>query len=396
MSFNYTQADLETRVNAKIQGKKGILTSVQDTLNEGVRELVSKVDLKSLRREQTLTPNLFNGIFKYTNPSDLKGQSIIDIPAQAKRYDGEFCLVPSETFERNQKPGFIAIDHYNGASVLRIASEVDSKTLLISELDSLTSGGGTWSAFGDAESLERDDADFVKGAGSVSWAISSAGGTTAGLVNDDVNEFDISDYLDGTSAFFVWAKINSTTNLTNYILRFGTDSSNYYSKTVTSQFDGTAFATGWNLLKFDVSSLSTTGTPTNTSMNYIALYMTKDAAKVSESDYKFDWLVLKKGVVHNVKYYSKYGWQTSGGTWQANSSDASDILVADEDEFNLYVKSCVIVAMDEIGYPEQVIDKKQRNLEKDIQEYLMKNPSEAKIMMYDYAEFTDGDTDNFR
>jgi len=394
MTFVYTQADLETRLNSKIQGKKGILNSVQDTMNAGVRTLYGKVDLHSAKRKTTLTPNLFNGIFDYQCPTDLKAQSIIDIPGQAKRYDGEWMLMPTDEFVRSPRSGTVAIDDVNGVRVLKLSSAVDSKTIVVSELDSLTSGGGLWGAFGDAENLEKDDADFVKGAGSVKFDISSAGGTTVGIENSSANAVDITDYLDGTSAFFVWAKINSTTNLTNYILRFGTDDSNYYSKTVTTQADGTAFVNGWNLLKFDVASYSTQGTPTNTNIKYFALYMTKDAAKVSETDYKFDWLVLKKGVVHDVKYYSKYGWQNASGTYIENSSAPTDLLVADTDEFDLVVLACQIEAMEEIGYPDNEIATKENKLERKVAEYLNMSPSEAKIMMYDSYNFIDGDTSN--
>lgn len=372
-------------MNSGVQGKEGILASPQTTMNNGVRRLLSRVDLRSNKRRSVLAPNLFNGIFPYACPSDLKGVAIIDLPAQAKRADGEWTLVPPEEFDRfdGARAGILAIDDYNGVRVLKLASQVDSNSLVISELDSLDS----WSAFGDAESLAVDDADYIKGAGSLKWNISAAGGTTAGIVNNSVDSVDISDYLGGTSAFFVWVKINSTTNLTNFILRFGSSASNYYSKTVTTQADGTAFVAGWNLLKFDVASLTETGSVDDTALTYFAVYMTKAAGKISESDYKFDWLVLKKGIIHYVRYYSKYGWQSAAGAYKQNSTASTDLLVADEDEYDLFRQQCVIQAMEEIGYPDAEIQAKENKLKEAIAEYAMRNPSEAKIMSNEYYAY---------
>lgn len=389
MSFIYTQADLQTRINSGIQGKFDIVTDKEDTMNSSVRDLLTKVDLLSTLRRTNLAPNLFNGIFPYTCPADLASYNIVDIPAQAKRADGEWQLTTPEEFDIKDgvKSGMIAIDDYNGTRILKLASAVDSDSITISELDSLTSGGGTWSAFGDAVNLAADDADYVKGNGSIKWDISSAGGTTAGIVNTAVTSVDISDYLGGTSAFFIWVKINSATNLTNYILRFGSDSSNYYSKTVTTQADGTAFVAGWNLLKFDLSSLSETGTVIDSTITYFAIYMTKTAGKVSETDYKFDFLCLKKGAVHFVKYYSSYGWQTSAGAYIQNSTISTDLLVAGESEYPLFIQNGVIHAMREIGFPITEIDNAEQKLDRMIQNYIQRNPSQREVIITDYYSF---------
>lgn len=401
MSFQYTRSELKQRVNAGIHGKVGMLIDINETLNESVRECFGPgfkdpatgrqypLDFRSARRKATLTPNLYNEIFDYVCPSDLSGLKIIDVPAQAKRQDGEFFLVPTTEFAIKKQKGMVAIKNYNGTTVLQINSDVNSKTLVAAELDGLTSGspsGTSWTAFGDAETLAADTDDYVKGNGSLKFNIDASGGTTAGIENAGVGALDMTDYFGGTSSFFAWAKIASTTNLTNYKLRFGTDSSNYYEKTITTQHDGTAFVNGWNLLRFDVASYSTTGTPTNSSIGYFALYMTKDAAKVSETDYKFDWLVLKRGVVHEVEYYTKYGWQSSAGAYKNNSTDELDVLVADDDEYQIILHKAISKAAAEAKEYEisGIHDSKFIDMAK---AYAMSNPSEAKIMTSNYYDY---------
>lgn len=400
MTFIYTRTQLKSRMNAGIHGKQGMLIDANETVNEAVRDCFGSgyiddqgklcpIDFRSARRRATLSPNLFNGIFDYAAPADLDAFKIIDIPAQAKRQDGEFFLVPTGEFELKKRAGMIAIKDYNETRILQINSAVQDKTLVASELDSLPSGssdGSNWAVFGDMETLAADTDDYVKGNGSLKCNISSAGGTTAGIQHTSINALDMTDYFGGTSAFFIWVKINSTTNLTNYILRFGTDSSNYYYQTVTAQADGTAFVAGWNLLKFNVSSYSTTGTPTNTNIKYFVIYMTKTAGKVSETDYKFDWLVLKRGVIHNVEYYTKYGWQSSAGTWLENSTDDGDFVVADADEYNIVIQKCIEKAAAEVKEYE-ISREAERKFRNSAKAYMMRNPSEAKIFTSSYYDY---------
>ena len=385
MSFIYTRANLKSDINRGIQGKIGMLISAEDTMNETVRKLYLKHDLRSAKRRAALTPDLYNGIFEYNCPSDLKGNKIIDIPAQAKRQDGEFTLTTPEEFRRHngRVSGEIAIDDYNAQRLLLINSRVDSKTLVISELDAV----GSWVAFGDGENVARDDADFVKGAGAVKFGISSAGGTTAGIANPSITSVDISDFLGGTSAFFVFHRITSTTGVNSIEIRFGNDASNYHYKRVTAQADGTAFIAGYQLLRFDVESYTTVGSVTNTNLTYFALIINKEASKVSETDYKFDWLVLKKGVIHNVHYYTKYGWQTSAGAYQENSSNDSDLLVADTDEYDLIVAEGRVLAAQETDLVPSKIDDLKKDRDTALNKYTIDYPSEAKIMSTEYYEF---------
>ena len=67
-----------------------MLLDVASTLNSAVRQVNNDFETLAARRQATLTPNLYNGIYDYYCPADLDGFKIIDIPAQAKRADGEF------------------------------------------------------------------------------------------------------------------------------------------------------------------------------------------------------------------------------------------------------------------------------------------------------------------
>lgn len=391
--FIYTRADLKSHLNAGIFGKIGMLRDEDETVNRAVRQAMTDFDFRSMRRRTALAPNLFNDITDYASPTDLDAYKIIDIPAQAKRQDGEFFLVPTQEFVTKRRRGMIAIRDYNGVRALQVSSNVDDHSILVAELDSLVSGSSNnsnWIAFGDAVNLAADNDDFLKGSGSIKWGISGAAGTTAGIQHPSINPIDISDFFGGTSAFFVWTRITDITNITNYKLRFGSDAATYYEKTVTAQADGTALVNGWNLLKFDITNLTLTGVPVDTNIKFFAIFMTKTSGKVSETDYKFDWLVLKRGVIHNVDYYSKYGWQSAAGAWKENSTDEGDFVVADKDEFEIILEKAIQIAAREVREFDLAKDAERQYKEKGYA-YQQRNPSEAKIMTseyYNYGETT--------
>ena len=308
--------------------------------NQAVREVLQEIDLRSTIRNSSLSPNLFDDVYDYAWPSDGKDFGVIDIIPQVGRVkEDEFELIPAEEFDRikSNTQGVIAFVENALSRKLRISRDVDDSALLVSTLDSLTAGGGTWSSFGDAENLTQDSDNFVKGNASINWDIDSAGGTTAGIQNTDVDTFDITDYT-AEGSIFCWVYLSSSTDVTNFIIRIGNDVSNYFSDTITATHEGNAFADGWNLLRFDFNGASETGSVDKTACDYVVIYMTKDSGKVSETDYRFDHIIIRRGKIYDLKYYSKFGWQTSAGTFLENSTAGTDKLNADTEEFQLIVQ----------------------------------------------------------
>lgn len=385
MAFQYTRSELLSDINAGIRGKIGMISSQEDFVNRVVREVNNDIAIRSTRRRAELSPELFSEIYQYACPTDLRDGRIIDIPAQAKRSDGSFGLVPTEQFSVSPQKGDIAIDDYNGVRTLLINSNIASQSTVLSSLETTTSGGGTWTAVGDATNLSNDGDDYIKGSGSVSFDIGAGATTTAGIENTGLNTSDISDYLGGHSSAFVWVRINTTTNLTSFTLKIGSSSGDYYSKTVTVRHDGNAFQSGWNLLRFPLTSLSETGSVTDTAITFASVYMNKDAAKVNETDYKFNYLVLKRGEIHEVVYYSKYGWQTSAGVYIENSTESDDLLLADTSEYDLFLKHGIARGMRFTNFTRDEIVDADNEYKEALKVYGSQNPDESQLMVSTYS-----------
>lgn len=404
MSAQYSRTELSTEVATMVSGDYGS-TDFVTAANRAVREVFLDIDLRSAKRKSALSPNLFKDVYQYTSPSDLKGLKIIDIKPQVKRGRLDYWrLVTEEEFDRYKKEyhfdrygdeveiqanenwlgsNLVAISTSDFVQKLLLSRPVDDDTIIIDPLDAV----GNWVLFGDGTNLTKDSSNYIEESASINWDISSAGGTTAGIQNTSLDSFDISDYLMEGSVF-VWAYITSTTNLTNFIIRIGNDSSNYYYITVTTNSESNSFHTGWNLLRFSFVNKVETGSVTEASCDYVVLYMTKAAGKISETDYRFDSLMIKKGDHYDVIYYSKYGWQSSTGTYLENSTADTDLLNADTDEFDLI--SCKTAELIERGVLKNKADAEvlRRDYETKKAKYVFDNPSEALMLIQNYHDLS--------
>lgn len=399
---SFVQSELNTEVTAIASGSF-TAANFLTVANRAVRKVLSDLNLRSSRRESALSPNLFDDVYAYTCPTDLK--RLLDLKPQIDR--GKFDswrMTTQEEFDRlkeNNKidrygekvelkttrwlgENLVAIGYKDLTRILYISRPIDDTSLTVSTMDSLTASGGTWTLYGDGTNLTADAENRVKGSASINWDISAAGGTTAGIYNDDLNEFDISDYLSAGSAL-VWVYITSATNLTNFILRIGSSSSAYYSITITTNNEGASFYAGWNLLRFSFVNKSTTGTPDDDACDYVALYMTKDAAKVSETDYRFDNLVLKIGEHYNVIYYSKYLWQSSSGTYLEDATATTDLLNVDTDEYNLIIAKTAEYIEEHLKNYNQA-DRQRKEYDELKRIYILNNPSEEIPLTQTYYD----------
>jgi len=371
-------------------------TSIRTIINRGVRKAVSDIDFRSTIRKSSLSPNLFSNIYQYSLPTDLKADRIIDVLPQINRNRHmSWDYVTTEEFDRYKAEGsefsdedfnvlgdyprnLLAISNDDMVRKLLLSMEVSDTGYTIDSLNSVED----WIGFGDGENLIADSDNYVKGNASINFDINDDGGTTAGIENSNLPTFDLTDYL-STGSAFVWTYISDTTNITNYILRLGSDSSNYYYITVTTTNEGVSFENGWNLLRFDMNSKTETGSVDDDNCSYCALYMTKDAGKTDETDYRFNNLIIQKGVHFSTKYYSKYPWITNLSVRIENSTADTDYLMADSDEEDILVEACKIELFRDLkDYDQMKLAQAEYIKLKD--NYLLRNPSQALLLTSRY------------
>jgi len=199
---------------------------------------------------------------------------------------------------------------------------------------------------------------------------------------------DLTSYEDKGS-IFMWVFIPDYSDaegdtVTNFILRIGNDSSNYFSRTITTNNEGATFRDGWNLLRFDLNGATETGSVTITAIDYVRLTVTKSTSLAADTDWRVDDIRARLGDPYDVVYYTKYGWQTTALAYIEESTTTTDLIVGDTDEIELIgFKASELGALelkeyDDANYYRGVYQESKR-------EYQSKNPSEALKKRRDYG-----------
>lgn len=371
----YTQTDLKNAINRRIHGRVGNLLDFQATENDAVRDVLSQVDIRTTKRMSQISPGIYNDEYNYMCPADLKGIAIIDIARQVRRKE-EFTLTTAEEFDRRKvyEKGLVAFSDHDGVRILNISTDLGTTHLVIDTLQTATDDG-TWSASGDASALSTDYSNFVYGGSSLKFSTASSA-SAAVISNTTLVPVDLSKYTN--NELFIYVYIPSTTGLTSFNLKWGTDASNYWSQTVTTNNEGLAFYTGWNLLRFAWPSTAT-GSPVSTAVKYASFTINKTGSMTAQTAWRVNLLVARIGDIHNIIYYSKYGWQTASGTYIENSTTTTDLLNVDTDELELIADYGAILAGQELRFKQAEMQSLREQFKATKDNYTMRYPSERKI-----------------
>jgi len=208
------------------------------------------------------------------------------------------------------KPYAYTVEQLDGKNALRLIYDTSATNTLIDSCDLYTTGG-TWS--GTATNIATDATIYKKGSGSVKFDI----GTSSYLEETLTTAVDLTEFLT-KSSWRLFVYLPSGSAVTNIELRFGSDSSNYYYVSATTQYDGTDFVNGWNKLNFRWSeSISSTGTPDYDSVDYLRLTFTASSA---QTGLRIDDLRIIEGVDMDFYYFSDM-FVKVGTTWQNRFSE---------------------------------------------------------------------------
>ena len=389
--YNLVTRILNTRLHGRltnlVSGDTGDSNLTRDLVNSAVRVAISEIDFRGNIRESVLTPNLMDNQYDYALPVDAKADKIIDLRPQNTDSRGEFesyNLVPPEEFDRRKKveKGIYTLLNDDLTRILRVSADIDDQTQVISNLDGVNDPD-TWEGIGNTRDTDVDTEgdDFIQGNGAVRFAdtIVGAGDSVIGLENRRISAFDVSGYL-ARGSFFVYGKLDTGDSSINSInIRVGSDSSNYYTFSDSTQNDCSAFQTGWNLLRTDASSRVTTGTPVDTAIDYAAVFWGRDSGTHLDTDFAFDYLIAKRGKYYNLSYYSRYVWQDTAFVLVENSVNDAHALLVQNDELEVIMAKAAELASvylrdrEDQGYFRQEYER-LKNV------YLLSHPSQANTM----------------
>lgn len=185
----------------------------------------------------------------------------------------------------------------------------------IDTASALTSNG-TWVGTGAISSVATDSYESWEQAASVSFNFS---GTTGVLTKTLTNSIDLTPYVNRSTIYW---NVDSTvwTNWTSMTLKLGSDASNYYTASVTSDYlDDTP--DDWSKFKIAWSSLTSVGSPDYSAIDYIELQI--DFSSNPSAVMRIENFFISEDVPLLLEHYSTY-MVTDSGTKSQVFTDSSD------------------------------------------------------------------------
>ncbi len=311
--------------------------------NRTARQLLADIDpMETIRKTLTATP-LFNEVWDYSCPSDLKGDRIIDISPQYIRTPAQ---VITQTYNQ---PFDIDKNAFNPPSEFTIQFNNAVKTIRINDttlpqgvvLDACESTDG-WTANSTASNLTLDNINYAAGSGSLSFDVTTGTGSISKTL---ASQLDLSNQLNQASLFY-YLYLPTGSQLTSTTIRWGSDASNYYSRTLTTTNEGNAFATGWNLIRADWLGATVVGSPVVTAIDYIDIIVVVTA---NQTGIKVDNITSIMGLYRTIEYYSKFMYRDAiTGAFQETVTDNSNLINLDTDSYNLYFNLLAFYTMQQV------------------------------------------------
>lgn len=387
-----TVASFKSDLSRKLHGQSlSKVDGVYDIIAEAGRNVLAKIDPHETARVATIENALFDDVYSYTAPSDIKGDKVIDLQPQVKRVKSQnYTKVLNEQFSRNKTRKTFNVQYKNGTKFLRISENVTPNKITVSTVSATTG----WSVSTSAENLTLDELNFISGNAALNFDINTDN-TTAIIENSTLTAVDLS-ARDDQNSLFVWLYIPTASKVTSITARLGSSSSNYYSKAVTTAHDSQAFADGWNLLRFDYDGATETGTTDWSAITYFQLRITHD--QTGDTDFRLDAISAGVGELFEIHYYSDAIFKGTNGAYKSVPTLDTDTIQLETDAYNIMLYECAYLLAQELQGENGSFDESyfRRLLDGDnskvgmYRKYTMSYPSQNKKARSTYYRLSTG------
>lgn len=321
------------------------VTAPYNLLFRAGSQVLLDIDPPETKRRAQITNAIYDSIYEYPAPSDLKGRKVIGLYPQGyvDAMDG-FTHIHGREFNLFHSLSSINVESRNGVKLLQVSRATGVGHTIDAMYDT-----SLWTLGGAGTNLFLDQLTYISGNGSLKFDVTGASTTT--LTQTLTSPLDLTSY-DNQGNFFLWVYMPDPALITNVILKWGSDSGNVFSRTVTAgHFE--AFKTGWNLLRFDWNGATETGTVVPATVDYFQITITHTA---SDTDIRVDSLLLKLGTIYDLHYYSKYIWQNAAGTYIERPSLTTDLLVLDTESYSVFLAKLAELAAQQIQGEDSSVD----------------------------------------
>src|SRR3990167_5247532 len=269
---------------------------------------------------------------------------------KALEHDDDFDFVDPNYFAlkfgEGSKNKIYTVEQRDGANVLRVNQpDIGSSTTVHNANDH--DANGTWEADttnSDATNVGTDSIVFQDGGGSVKFDadVSQSGNNKITITNDDMTSIDLSAYT-RTGVIRFWVYIPDITDdtsqyVTSVELRWGNDSSNYWSLTRAKPVNSAIFQDRWNLMEFAWKDATETGTVDEAAIDYLEVTINYSASQADAVGFRINDINIYNPKEMKLIYFSNFTVAiTSTLIWKARATATTDILLAPDIYNNVYV-----------------------------------------------------------
>lgn len=312
-------------------------------VSDAVKTAARKIDFVESKRVVPLTPALYLGDNVYEMPDDVN--VVLDIYPTSGRTANEqatFNQAAPISISRdygNERVEF-AIEWRDGRKFLRVQpGAINEVPTVLYSFESLTDDG-TVSVSGDANSEALNKVFYLLGNASLDFNITASSGTATwsvvGMTAKDISLIT----RDGAFTLGIYIPQELVGTITNLKLRVGSSVSDYYEMTATTNAYGGDFLYGFNIVRFERRTATTTGTVDETDITYVGGDIVSSVA-VPVTGVKLDAITAHKGLGYNLAYYSNNHFisHTTGAFIKSpTNSGLLDQIVADEDAVEIIIE----------------------------------------------------------
>lgn len=344
-SYRYTVNQITKDVDRKLHtGGTSLTQDFFGALDEGRRNMTSRIQPFELERTMNIEQALYDQVDRYAVPEDLNEDSIIDIKALSSDRNLDTMDHPLEYVyrrrfdqKRNHAKNIFSVIYDSGVKYLKIfhpRGMKECQQTVITEANSLTQDGN-WNTGGNLVNLQIDKLNYIQrknSKGSLRFDFNDSG-TTGFIENFNLKSVTLYDYLQ-TGAVFTWLNLPVFDIVTSVEIRLGSSSTDYYSFTVNQPHDNNQFVAGWNLLKYPIEFMNSTGTPNPRDITYVRFNFSTTGQSMASCN--LDNVVARKGLVYQVTYESSYCFvdpQTL--LWKQFATQNNDFISLEEQAYEL-------------------------------------------------------------
>ncbi len=333
--MSYSVTNLKADLTGVLHGTtNNQIQNLDGVINRSARQLLLDCDPQETKRIAEFTNPIYNTVYDYPIAADVKGNKLIDIRPQVNRiprevwgqaYNQAFDVAKQNVFSL---ANMFTMNFNTGIKTIRLNAPFLNAPIIVNQADNVTDNG-TWAAGGTGSNLLVNNTNFAQGAGALQFDATTG---AAYVENSTMSAVDLTDELNQAS-FFTWVYVPTGSDLTSVNLRWGSDSSNYYEKTVTQNQDAVAFVNGWNLCQFIWSTATTVGSPDVSEIDYVRVTLNLTATATACLVNGVNCIL---GKILEYEYYSKYLFRDSTtGAFQETVTDDSNLINLDTESYNL-------------------------------------------------------------